>query len=157
MLSLHTSGILSLSIRHYYHILVVPHIDLAIGTQPHALADAEPHFLGVEMFSTMEFFLMIRVYKEYWNKFSLVAQASTLGNFLNFHKRKMAADRYRRFLILEPFVLTASVVPRWRVVSFVESSFYVSFWCQGQRNALKVNECQVCVGTRCNGVEWVQQ
>ena len=39
-------------------------------------------------------FLMIRVYKGYWNKFSLVAQAATLGNFFNLHKRKMAADRY---------------------------------------------------------------
>ena len=57
-------------------------------------------------------FLMIRVYKGYWNKFSLVAQAATLGNFFNLHKRKMAADRYRRFLTLEPFVLTSSVVPR---------------------------------------------
>ena len=72
-------------------------------------------------------FLMIRVYKVYWNKFSLVAQAATLGNFFNLHKRKMAEDRYRSFLILEPFVLTSSVVPRWRVVSFVESSFNVSF------------------------------
>ena len=50
-------------------------------------------------------FLTIRVYMGYWNKFSLVAQAATLGNFL--HKRKMAADRYRSFLILEPFVLTS--------------------------------------------------
>ncbi len=33
----------------FFHILVVPHIDLAIGTQPHALADAEPHFLGVDL------------------------------------------------------------------------------------------------------------
>ena len=72
-------------------------------------------------------FLMIRVCKGYWNKFSLVAQAATLGNFFYLHKRKMAADRYRSFLILEPFVLTLSVVPRLRVVSFVESSFNVSF------------------------------
>ena len=63
--------------------------------------------VDLEMFSTMEFFLMIRVYKGYWNKFSLVAQAATLGNFFNLHKRKMAADRYRSFLILEPFVLTS--------------------------------------------------
>ena len=83
--------------------------------------------VDLEMFSTMEVFLMIRVCKGYWNKFSLVAQAATLGNFFNLHKRKMAADRYRSFLILEPFVLTLSVVPRLRVVSFVESSFNVSF------------------------------
>ena len=57
-------------------------------------------------------FLMISVYKGYWNKFSLVAQAATLGNVFNLHKRKMAADRYRSFLIHEPFVLTSSVVPR---------------------------------------------
>ena len=36
------------------------------------------------------------------NKFSLVAQAATLGNFFNLHKCKMAVDRYRSFLILEP-------------------------------------------------------
>ena len=64
-------------------------------------------------------FLMIRVYKGYWSKFSLVAQAATLGNFFNLHKRKMAADRYRSFLILEPFVLTSSLVPRLRVSLFV--------------------------------------
>ena len=29
------------------------------------------------------------------NKFSLVAQAATMGNFVNLHKWKMAADRYR--------------------------------------------------------------
>ena len=40
---------------------------------------------------------MIRVYKGYWNTFSLVAQAATLGNFFNLHKRKMAAGRYRSF------------------------------------------------------------
>ena len=57
-------------------------------------------------------FLMIRVYKGYWNKFSLVAQAATLDNFFNLHQRKMAADRYKSFWILEPFVLTSSVVPR---------------------------------------------
>ena len=71
--------------------------------------------VDLEMFSTMEFFFMIRVYKGYWNKFSLVGQAATLGNFFNLHKRKMAADRYRSFLILEPFVLTSIifiVVPR---------------------------------------------
>ncbi len=34
---------------------------------------------------------MLRVYKGYWNTFSLVAQAATLGNFFNLHKRKMAA------------------------------------------------------------------
>ena len=63
------------------------------------------------------------------NKLSLVAQAATLGNFFNLHKCKMAADRYlyRRFLILEPLVPTSSVVPRLRVVSFVESSFSVGF------------------------------
>ena len=72
-------------------------------------------------------FLTIHVYKGYWNKFRLVAQAATLGNFFKLHKRKMAADRYRSCLILEPFVLTSSVVPRLRVVSFVESSFNVSF------------------------------
>ena len=66
----------------------------------------------LEMLSTMEFFLMIRVYRGYWNKCRLVAKAATLGNFFNLHKRKMAADRYRSFLILEPFVLTSSVVPR---------------------------------------------
>ncbi len=82
--------------------------------------------VDLEMFCTMEF-LMIRVYKGHWNKFSLVAQAATLGNFFNLHKRKMAADRYRRFLILERFVLTSSVVHRLRVVAFVESSFNVSF------------------------------
>ena len=49
-------------------------------------------------------FLMIHVYKGYWNKFSSVAQAATLGNFFNLHKRKMAADRYRSFLILKPYV-----------------------------------------------------
>ena len=69
---------------------------------------------------------MIHVYRGYWNKFSLVAQALTLGNFFNLHKRTMAADRYRSFLILAPFVLTSSIVPRLRVVSFVESSFNVS-------------------------------
>ena len=37
--------------------------------------------------------LMIRVYKGFTNKFSLVAQAATLGNFFNLHKCKMAADR----------------------------------------------------------------
>ena len=64
------------------------------------------------MFSTMEVFFMIRVYKGYWNKFSLVAQAATFGNFFNLHKRNMAAGRYRSFLILEPFALKSSVVPR---------------------------------------------
>ena len=76
--------------------------------------------VDLEMFSTMEFFLMVRVYKGYWNKFSFVAQAANLGNVFNLHKRKMAVDRYRSFLILEPFVLTSSVVPRLRVVSFVK-------------------------------------
>ena len=55
---------------------------------------------------------MIRVYTGYWNTFSLFAQAATLDNFFHLHKRKMAADRYRSFWILEPFVLTSSVVPR---------------------------------------------
>ncbi len=91
-------------------------------------------------------FLMIRVYNGFRNKFSSVAQAATLGNFFNLHKRKMAADRYRSFLILERFVVTSSVVHRLRVVAFVESSFNVSFWCQGQCHALKVKECQICVG-----------
>ena len=72
-------------------------------------------------------FLMLLVYNGYWNKFSLVAQAATLGNFFNLHKRKMAADRYRSFLILEPFVLTSSVAPRRRAVSFVEFSFMLVF------------------------------
>ena len=61
------------------------------------------------------------------NKFSLVAQAVTLGNFFNLHKCKMAADRYRSFLILEPLVSTSSVIPSLRVIWFVESSFSVGF------------------------------
>ena len=69
--------------------------------------------VDLEMFSTMEFFLMIRVYKGYWNKFSLVAQAAILGNFLIcINARWPRIDIYRSFLILEPFVLTSSVVPR---------------------------------------------
>ena len=36
------------------------------------------------------------------------------ATFFNLHKCKMAADRYRSFFILEPFVLTSSVVPRLR-------------------------------------------
>ena len=72
-------------------------------------------------------FLLIRIHIGSRDKFSLVAQAATLGNFFNWHKFKMAADRYRLFWILEPFVLTPSVVPRLRVVWFVESSFNVSF------------------------------
>ena len=36
--------------------------------------------VDLEMFYTMEFF-MIRIYKGFRNKFSLVAQAATLGNF----------------------------------------------------------------------------
>ena len=55
------------------------------------------------------------------NKFSLVAQAATLGNFFNLHKCKTAADRYRRFLILKPLVPTSSVILRLRVVWFVDS------------------------------------
>ena len=47
-----------------------------------------------EMFSTMEFFLLIRIHIGSRNKFSLVAQAVTLGNFFNLHKCKMAAARY---------------------------------------------------------------
>ena len=72
-------------------------------------------------------FFIIRVYNGFRNKFSSVSQAATLGNFFNLHKCKMAADRYRCFLILEPFVLTSSIVPRLRVVAFVECSFNVSF------------------------------
>ena len=79
------------------------------------------------MFSTMEFFLLIPIYMGFRNKLSLVAQVATLGNFFNLHKCKMAADRYRSCLILEPLVLTSSVVPRLRVVWFVESSFSVGF------------------------------
>ena len=75
----------------------------------------------------MEFFLLIRICMGSRNKFSLVAQAATLGNFCNLHKCTMAADRYRSFLILEPLVPTSSVIPRLRVVWFVESSFNVSF------------------------------
>ena len=79
------------------------------------------------MFSTMEFFLLIHICMESRNKVSLVAQAATLGNFLNFQKCKMAADRYRSFLILEPLVPMSSVIPRLRVVWFVESSCSVGF------------------------------
>ena len=64
------------------------------------------------MFSTMEFFLLIRICMGSRNKISLVAQSATLGNFFNLHKCKMAADRYRSLLILEPLVSTSSVVPR---------------------------------------------
>ena len=70
-------------------------------------------------------------------------QAATLGNFFNLHKCKMATDRYRSLLILELLVPTSSVIPRLRIVWFVESSFNVSFWCHGQYPALKVKECQV--------------
>ena len=59
--------------------------------------------------STMEFFLLIRICMGYRTKFSLVAQAATLGNFFNLHKCKMAADRYRSFLILEPLVPTSQM------------------------------------------------
>ena len=79
------------------------------------------------MFSSMEFFLLIRICMGSRNKFSWVAQAATLGNFFYLHKCKMAADRYRSFLILEPFVPTSSVIPRLRVVWFVKSSFSVGF------------------------------
>ena len=90
---------------------------------------------------------MILVYKGYWNKFILVAQAATLGNFLIcINARWPRIDIEVVFFILEPFVLTSSVVPCLRVVSFVESSFNVSFLWQGQCHALKVKECQVCVG-----------
>ena len=40
---------------------------------------------------------MIRICMRSRNKFSLVAQAATLGNFFNLHECKMAADRYRSF------------------------------------------------------------
>ena len=72
-------------------------------------------------------FLLIRICIPSRNKFSLVAQAATLGNFFNLHKCKMAADRYRSFLILEPLVPRSSVVPRLRVVWLVDSSFSVGF------------------------------
>ena len=86
-----------------------------------------PTMVDPEIVFTMEFFLLIRIHIGSRDKSSLVAQAPTLGNFFNLHKCKMATDRYRSFLILEPFVLTPSVVPRLRVVWFVESSFNVSF------------------------------
>ena len=44
------------------------------------------------MFSTMEFFLLIRIQMGSRNKLSLVAQAATLGNFFNLHKYNMAAS-----------------------------------------------------------------
>ena len=39
----------------------------------------------------MEFFLLIRIHIGSRDKFSLVAQAATVGNFFNLHKCKMAA------------------------------------------------------------------
>ena len=59
-----------------------------------------------------EVFLMIRVYKGYRNTFSLVAQAASLGNFLTCINARWPRIDNRSFLILEPFVLTSSVVPR---------------------------------------------
>ena len=79
------------------------------------------------MVFTMEFFLLIRIHIGSRDKFSLVAQAATLDNFFNLHKCKMAADRYRSCLILEPLVPTSSVIPRLRVAWFVESSLIVGF------------------------------
>ena len=72
-------------------------------------------------------FLLIRIHIGSRDKFSLVAQAATLGNFFNLHKCKMATDQYRRFLILEPLVPTSSAIPCLRVVWFVETSFSVGF------------------------------
>ena len=72
------------------------------------------------------FFLLIHVYMGSWNKFSLVVQAATMGNFLILHKCKMAADRYRSVLILELLVPTSSVIPRLSVVWLVESNVNVS-------------------------------
>ena len=62
------------------------------------------------MLYTMEFFL-IRIHMDSRNKFSFVAQAATLGNFLNLHKCKMATARYGNMVVLEPIVLTSSVIP----------------------------------------------
>ena len=67
----------------------------------------------------------------------------TWATFFNLHKCKMAMDRYRSCLILELLVPTSSVIPRLRVVWFVESNCNVSFLSQGQCIALKVKECQV--------------
>ena len=51
----------------------------------------------------------------------------------------MAAARY----VIMCYTRTACVIPRLRVVLFVESRFIVNFSFQGQCYALKVNEFQV--------------
>ena len=60
------------------------------------------------MLSTIEFFADSYLYGVS-DQIQLGAQAPTLGNFFNLHKCKMAADRYRSFLILEPLVPTSQV------------------------------------------------
>ena len=79
------------------------------------------------MFSTMEFFADSYLYGVS-EQIQLGCPSSNLWQlFFNLHKCKMAADRYRSFLIFEPLVPTSSVIPRLRVVWFVESSFSIGF------------------------------
>ena len=78
------------------------------------------------MFSTMEFFADSYLYGVS-EEIELGCPSGNLGQRFYLHKCKMATDRYRSFLILETLVSTSSVIPRLRVVWFVEFSFSVGF------------------------------
>ena len=63
-----------------------------------------------------EVFSLIRIHMVSTNKFSLVAHAETLGNFLICINARWPRLDMQIFIILEPLVLTSSVIPRLRVV-----------------------------------------
>ena len=78
------------------------------------------------------------------NKFTLVAQAATSGNFFNLHKCKMAAVRYANMYYTRTTCANVKCNTSFKGSFVMESRCNVNlFVFQGHGYALKVNEFQV--------------